>query len=777
MANRLVLELLADSNGLLKGLDQAQRSVDRFTQSSSLAGRSLGGGVNQALEAFTGLAKGGAAAAGVLAGAVAAAATAAVALTLNAGKQVEALDHLSQKTGIAVQSIQRMSVVMAENNFEAQTLTAGMRTLSKLITDARNPASDAAETFAEMGLSIEQLGSTEDVIRAVADRFAAMPDGVEKSRLAMTLFGKAGLDMIPVLNRGSAAFDESAKASERFGLVLSTQQTAALMAADDAADRLGLALQGLQQQLGATFAPAVTSTIDAVTESIASMARMVRDSTSAISEMVETFKRNHPTISSMLLGEVSGHAAPKPIFPISTGPQQDAQVGEFAAASAANQVAIGERLRRQHITAFQAQQSAGRAQESLGHVLVQIEQRKQASINAQLETLFDQESSYRMLTVEEEKGWTIARQSLETWRHRNDELEMAVERSKTLDAAQQALFRSEAGMSGASEAARRVRLQLIEDEGALQRRTIDETIFNETQKNAAIENLDLQLQTRRRQAIQEFPTVWEQQLQTLVASNTFSVGMIVSGWTSGLANAIVNFENFGQTMTQIGKQTAATLLQGILQFGVQSAAQWALQASTETAIKSAEAAAVVGINTTKNAAIVAADTAGATATVSIWGGAGAAMVGLFGTISGAIMGLITGTILPALIEAGTAVITFLSGIASALDASIFGAPFSIPVWAAVALVGAAIGSIAAFAFADGGIATGPTMGLVGEAGSSEAVIPLNKRGAAFMRETLGMGGNGGQAVIQNRIYLDSREIAIAMSDKQPSALRLMGALS
>jgi hypothetical protein len=92
-------------------------------------------------------------------------------------------------------------------------------------------------------------------------------------------------------------------------------------------------------------------------------------------------------------------------------------------------------------------------------------------------------------------------------------------------------------------------------------------------------------------------------------------------------------------------------------------------------------------------------------------------------------------------------------------------------------VGAAIGSIAAFAFADGGIATGPTTALIGEAGSSEAVIPLNKRGAAFMRETLGLGGSTGQSVIQNRIYLDGREIAIAMNDKQPSALRLMGALS
>lgn len=775
MANRLVLELVADSNPMIRALNDVQKRMDSFTQSSSIAGRSLGGGVNQALEAFAGLAKGGAAAAGVLAGAVAAAATAAVALTLNAGKQAEAIDHLSQKTGIAVQSIQRMSVVMAENNFDAQTLTSGMRTLSKMVIDARNPASDAAGAFDEMGISINQLGSTEDVIRAIADKFASMPDGVDKSRLSIMLFGKAGLEMIPVLNRGSAAFDESAKASERFGFAVSTQRTA-LQAADDAADRLGLAMQALQQQLGATFAPAVTFTINAVTESIASMARMVRDSTSAIGEMMDAFKRNHPTISSMLLGEVSGHAAPKPIFPISTGPQQDAQVGEFAAASAANQVAIGERLRRQHITAFQAQQSAGRAQESLGHVLVQIEQRKQDSINAQLETLFDQESSYRMLTAEEEKGWTIARQSLETWRHRNDELEMAVERSKTVDAAQQAIFRSEGAMLGNSTAARQARLQLIEAEGALQRQTIDETIFNETQKNAAIENLDIQLATRRRQAIQEFPTVWQQQLQTLVASNTFSVGMIVSGWTSGLANAIVNFENFGQTMTQIGKQTAATLLQGILQFGVQSAAEWALQNSKTIALKLAEAAALVGINTGKNAAMLAGDGAAAGGHVTIWAAANKAIVASFGVTAGAVQTFFVKTVIPFFVAIGKALMTFLSSIAGAAKATIFGIPYAVAILAGVAVIGAAIGSILAFAFKDGGIATGPTMGMVGEAGSSEAIIPLNKRGAAFMRETLGLGG-GRDARYEQTIVLDGRVLAKSVADHLPSSLRLIGAMS
>ena len=727
MANRLVMELLADSSGLLKGLDQAQRSVDRFTKSSSNAGTALGGGVNRALESFADLASGGAKAAGVLAGAVALAATAAVTMTLNAGRQIEALDHLSQKTGIAIQSIQRMSVVMAENNFDAQTLTAGMRTLSKFITDARNPASDAAAAFAEMGLSVGQLGSTEDVIRAVADRFAAMPDGVDKSRLAIMLFGKAGLEMIPVLNRGSAAFDESAKASERFGVVLSTQQRAALQAADDAADRLTVALQGLQNQLSATFAPTVTSGIKAVTEVVAALTRTTQNYAAALKQI----EKEHPLISLWSPGMASAMAAarasqmplPSPGGTGGGGPM-DSHVGEFAAASSAKQEEIGLALRRKHIAASQQLVALGHAEESLGRVLGEINQRRYQEQLVAESALLDMHSDLQQGLDAQTAAYI-----------------------ETANAADAALVAETAAAVAADE-----RNQVYQGE------------FMRTQHVAAA-------------AAMNTKTVWQQQLQSIVDSNTFSVGQIVTGSTSGLANAIVNFENFGQTMTQIGKQTAATLLQGILQFGVVRAAQWALQAGVETGIVSAQAAAVVGINTAKNAAVVAGDAAAAGGTVSIWGAASASITGMFAGVFAAVSGFITGTILPMLVAVGKAVITFLSGIASALDTSIFGAPFSIPVWAAVALVGAAIGSIAAFAFADGGIATGPTMGLVGEAGSSEAVIPLNKRGAAFMRETLGMGGTGSNQPIHTHVYLNGREIARAVSDDTPGSLRLMGALS
>jgi TP901 family phage tail tape measure protein len=66
--------------------------------------------------------------------------------------------------------------------------------------------------FAALGITFREtngdLRATDQVLRDLATRFQAMPDGPEKSALAVKLFGKAGTDMIPFLNRGAEGIQE-----------------------------------------------------------------------------------------------------------------------------------------------------------------------------------------------------------------------------------------------------------------------------------------------------------------------------------------------------------------------------------------------------------------------------------------------------------------------------------------------------------------------------------------------------------------------------------------
>ena len=811
--NKLVLELVADSNPLIKGLQDAQKSVNQFVQAAGGAGSAIGGPLNQAMSAFTSIAKGGAGAAGVLAGGFVAAATAAVLMTTSAGQQIEAIDQLSQKTGIALQSLQQWSVIMAENGFQAETLSGGMRTLSRQMIEARNPASQAANTFDELGISITALGSTESTIRAVADKFKDLPDGADKARLAVTLFGKAGLDMIPMLNRGAAAFDASRAASERFGVVLSTQQVSALTAVDDASDRLGVSLQGLKLQLSAVFAGPVTTGIEAITNGIAKLTSITTNYATAL----EQIKANHPFLANLAGPTLSGLAAaaaassmPPPVPPMPSGPP-DAHVADFALSSGQQQEALGLKIRDQLIAKYKLLQSEGHAQEALGKITTTMFQRETAERNANFAMMVEEEDRVRMLNLELSKppdsgpfvdaikhkeaalqnllaimpeltrdqailhtmeqdaaGLKIVQDSTQAWIHRNDALDIALDRSKALDSAQSATFQSEAGLLGASELARRRRIELIHDEAARERVRINETIADETLKAAAIRNLDTNTDTKRRQAVQAFPSFFQQQMQAIVASNAFSMGSMVSTWTGGIAQMAVH----GGNLQAVWEQTQVALVQAALNAGVQQVVQAALSASVEMGIITAGEAAKLGLKKATNAAIVAGDTAAATATVGVWGGAALAISGFFaGTLVG--FEAMVGTMVATVTAVGAFVSGVLSAIADALTATVFGIPWAGAILVGIALIAAALAATGNLGFKDGGIGdfgTGTQATLHGR----EAIIPLNSRGAAFMRDAVG-GGTGNGQIIHTHVMLNGREIARATARHLPSAWRSEGA--
>lgn len=795
MANQIALQLLADANPLIKGMQQAQSAVNRFVDASNEAGQSIGGGLNRAIDTFMNFSKGGAAAAGILAGGFVAAAAGAVALTASAGRQIEALDMLAQKTGISLKTLQGWSVIMAENDFQAESLTSAMRTLSTKMVEAKDPASKAAAAFKEMGIQAKDLGSTESVIRALADRFATMPDGPEKAAMAFEVLGRSGLDLIPILNRGSKALDESKEAAERFGVAMHEVSERNLKNADDAMDRVGVAADALKMHLGAMFAPSVEMAAQGLAETLGVLAGLAREVDTAMDTLA--IRLTHIALAAKELGGVvfskgifdSGAwtqaldnitlidkeaskliAKRRELAPLSPDSAPGAQVNMAATAAAGAtknipQIPPFAEQQNQHLVEYLANR---RAEEALGHVLVQIAQREHRELSKKVQVQDQIEQEMAAISEQEQIGHQIVLQSSQAWRHRNDALDMAVDRLKVLDEAQETMFRTEGALGGAADAARQARLALIDAQAARERQAIEETIFNEQKKAAAIMNLETQVDTKRRQTIQAFPTFFEQQMQAIVASNAFSIAQITTTWTSGLANAAVRGGDF---VKQAWESTQIAVLQGLLNFGIQAAAQWALQASVEVGLLTATNATKLGLTNATNAALIAGEQATATARLAIQEGTDSSILSSVMAVGGALKGFFLETVMPALVAVGEAIMGFFSSIAAASEATIFGIPLGIAIMAGVAVMAAAIGALAAFAFADGGIVTKPTMGMIGEAGSSEAVIPLNSRGASFVRDALGGTGGGEQIVY---VQIGDDVIMKKVARRLPSAIRLRG---
>jgi len=128
---------------------------------------------------------------------------------------------LSQRTGVSVAVLAKFKKAAVGTGTDIDAVAKGIGKLSKGLLTAQSGAGPTADALKRIGLSATdssgKLKSADAVMLEIADKFKTMPDGVTKTATAIALFGKAGADMIPMLNKGGQAIDAmSVKMTDAF---------------------------------------------------------------------------------------------------------------------------------------------------------------------------------------------------------------------------------------------------------------------------------------------------------------------------------------------------------------------------------------------------------------------------------------------------------------------------------------------------------------------------------------------------------------------------------
>jgi lambda family phage tail tape measure protein len=163
------------------------------------------------------------------------------------------IGHLSKQTGITTENLSALKFMSDQTGVGFDVLTKGMKRFSVEMLGTVEGQKASIQAFARIGISqAEVTAHSKDMygmLGLVADRFKALPDGPIKAAEAQMLFGRAGLQLIPILNQGKDAIDELKAKAESLGLVLSTETVERmeqvhekLVAAEGAARGLGISL-------------------------------------------------------------------------------------------------------------------------------------------------------------------------------------------------------------------------------------------------------------------------------------------------------------------------------------------------------------------------------------------------------------------------------------------------------------------------------------------------------------------------------------------------------
>jgi hypothetical protein len=129
---------------------------------------------------------------------------------------IDAADHLrdmSQKTGVAVETLNGLGFAAGQAGGDLESVVAAAGKVNKSIAEAAGGNKDTGEAFSKLGINVRDaagnLKTADVVIAEVADKFKDYADGPEKTAIALRIFGKAGADMIPLLNDGGDALREN----------------------------------------------------------------------------------------------------------------------------------------------------------------------------------------------------------------------------------------------------------------------------------------------------------------------------------------------------------------------------------------------------------------------------------------------------------------------------------------------------------------------------------------------------------------------------------------
>jgi hypothetical protein len=169
---------------------------------------------------------------------------------------IDATAKLAARTGISVEALQGFQVAAELSG--VQNLESAIQRLTISIGDAGAGVKGPRDALAKLGLSFDEISKLkpEDQFRAVAAAFQGVGTQAEKAAVAADLFGRSGVELLPLFASNLAQIEARAG---RLGIVLGSDQTAAIERMNDSLLLVRKTLDGILGQVLANIADVVTA--------------------------------------------------------------------------------------------------------------------------------------------------------------------------------------------------------------------------------------------------------------------------------------------------------------------------------------------------------------------------------------------------------------------------------------------------------------------------------------------------------------------------------------
>jgi len=252
------LSVVFDGQGKL---DQGNKAVDKFAKraedgASSLAG--LGAGL---IGAFAGNA--------LLGG-------------LNHfAEQLDVLDDLHAQTNIATDALQVYGYAAEVSGVRTEEFNASLSLLQKSLGKTTEASGAQVEALNKLKIDTSKPRELADVLPEIFDGFGKLASANEKAAVATSLFGRAGVRLIPTLERGQDGIAALRKELEESGGIVDAQTIARAGEYRDNLARLDRSMFALKGTIAGALFPQLSKVAEGISKAVGFVSNFTKGTTLA----------------------------------------------------------------------------------------------------------------------------------------------------------------------------------------------------------------------------------------------------------------------------------------------------------------------------------------------------------------------------------------------------------------------------------------------------------------------------------------------------------------
>jgi len=173
------------------------------------------------------------------------------------------LQKVSLQLGVTVEELEILQFAASQSGVSTDQLNTALQKFTRNVGEAEQGTAAQKEAFEALGVSISDsqgnLKGTSELFAEVAQSISGIESPAQKAAIATDLFGRAGIELLPLLNSGAIGIDQFGQKLRDAGGIVGTDAANAFSTFNDQIDLLQRSMKGKLAPVLVAVIPALTA--------------------------------------------------------------------------------------------------------------------------------------------------------------------------------------------------------------------------------------------------------------------------------------------------------------------------------------------------------------------------------------------------------------------------------------------------------------------------------------------------------------------------------------